>query len=759
MKWVKRGVLGLIGIALVTFVFLATWEPFMAHQSKAPDYREYSAEIVRSEYGVPMIYGETDADVAFGVAVAHAEDDFFTLQDVAAMAKGRYGAIAGPDGAQIDFVYHLIDARGTAKREFPKLPADTQALFNAYAAGLNHYAEQNPAEVKLANLFPVNGEDIAAGFTLRQPFFYGLANVIGPLVEGGELRKEFGPDIPGFPRPNSPAQQLRKELGEEIAHGFGIGDEHPNLVLPMGRAGDHMGSNAWAVKPEKTGGPTTLISNSHQPLRGGVAWYELGVQSGEGWHFTGANFPGSPFPFLGHNENLGWTNTVNRPDMTDVYELEMNEAGDSYRLDGKWYELDAKEVLLPVKMGPVTLPVTQTVYRSAHHGPVIKNDKGAFAIRYGGMDKADQLDAYYRLNKAKTFEEWEAQIARMAIPSTNFIYADIKGNIAYVYNAAIPNRPENVEANWRGVLDGSRSDLIWNGSVEYERIPKLINPASGWLYNSNNEPYTAAGEGSDLSPDDFSPVLGIELKQTNRSYRAYRMMSEAAVLDRKTLERIKYDTAYERLDYVDLLYDALEAMEVPSRMKQAGGPGGTLDDARNLMLKWDYSADGEGPADAIALLMILSYMGAEYNNTPVPDVTQKLEEARSHLIEHFGRLDPPMSELLRLRQGNVDLPLDGGSDTLRASTIWRMDDDGRLSLVHGDSFIQWVEWPADGGENGGRVTSRSIQPFGAATTRPDSKHFTDQMQLYVDHRLKPVHFFEEDVRANAGSTKVVTNAK
>lgn len=745
MKWIKRGALTAVGLLLAAFVFLATWEPFAARQSAAPEYREYSAEIVRSEYGVPMIYGETDADVAFGVAIAHAEDDFFTLQDVVAMSKGRYGAIAGQAGAQIDFAYHLIGARETAEREYPKLPADTRALLEGYASGLNHYAAQNPQEVKLGNLFPVNGEDIAAGFVLRQPFFYGLGNVIGPLVAGDPLRKEFGPDIPGFPRENSPAEQLR----EDLAQGQVARSEHPNLVLPMGSAGDHLGSNAFAVRPEKTGGPTTLISNSHQPLRGGVAWYEFGVQSGEGWHFTGANFPGSPFPFLGHNEHLGWTNTVNRPDMADIYQLEMNEAGDSYRLDGEWHKLEEKSVTLPIKMGPVTLPIIQTVYRSPHHGPVIKNDNGVFAIRYGGMEKAEQLDAYYRLNKTTNLEEWETQIARMAIPSTNFLYADKLGNIAYVYNAAIPNRPEDVEANWRGILDGSRSDLIWQGSVDYERIPKLINPASGWLYNSNNEPYTAAGEGSDLSPDDFSPVLGIERKQTNRSYRAYKLMSEADVLDRETLERIKYDTGYERLDYVDTLFGALEALEAE----------GELAEARDLLLTWDYTADNEGGADSLALLMILSYMGAEYNNTPVPDVAEHLQKAVDHLNEHFGRIDPPMSELLRLRQNGHDLPLDGGSDTLRASTTWRVDDDGRLSLVHGDSFIQWVEWPADGGPNGGRVTSRSIQPFGAATTRPESPHYTDQMQLYVDHKLKPVRFFEEDVREHAASSKVVTNKR
>jgi len=114
-----------------------------------------------------------------------------------------------------------------------------------------------------------------------------------------------------------------------------------------------------------------------------------------------------------------------------------------------------------------------------------------------------------------------------------------------------------------------------------------------------------------------------------------------------------------------------------------------------------------------------------------------------------------MSDLLRLRHGTsspfaVDLPLDGGSDTLRASTTWAMDDDGRLRLVHGDSFIQWVEW-----EQGQRVRSQSIQPFGSAITRPGSPHFTDQAQLFVDHKLKPVHFWREDVLRNAKSRYVV----
>ncbi|MEO1731366.1 MAG: acylase [Pseudomonadota bacterium] len=733
MSWLKRIGFGLAVVLVVIFITLATWEPIVASAAATSSDKAYRAEIIRDEFGVPHIYGKTDADVAFGVAVAHAEDDFFTLQDVIAMSRGRYGAIAGEEGAVFDYAYHLLDARGTAEAEYPKLPEDTRALFEAYAAGLNHYADEHSDEVKLSSLFPVNGEDVAAGFVLRQPFFFGLGNVMGPLVAGEELRREFGPDIPGFPRPPVNAE----EPAEEVAHK----GTHP---LPWGDDAGLLGSNAWAVAPAKSGGPTTLISNSHQPLRGGVAWYEFSVESEEGWHFTGANFPGSPFPFLGHNEHLGWTNTVNRPDMADVYKLEMDDGGTRYKLDGVWRDLVSKTVILPVRMGPVILPIFQTVHRSVH-GPVIENDKGFFAIRYGGIGKVDQLDAYYRINKATTFEEWEAQIARMAIPSTNFIYGDEAGNIAYVYNAAIPNRPEDIEANWRGVLDGSRSDLIWEGTVDYARIPKVVNPASGWVYNSNNEPYTAAGEGSDLDPADFSPVLGVERKQTNRSRRAYKLLSEAEVLDRATLEAIKYDTAYERASYVDTMMTALEGLEAE----------GELAEARDLLLAWDYTADNQGSADALAYMMIRDFMSAEYQNKgSYPDIAELLQKSVDHLNEHFGRIDPPMSDLVRLRQGDVDLPLDGGSDTLRAATTWRVEEDGRLSLVHGDSFIQWVEWPAPGSE-GERVTSRSIQPFGAATTRPDSPHYTDQMQLYVDHKLKPVRFWRDDVEANAKQRYVV----
>ena len=318
----------------------------------------------------------------------------------------------------------------------------------------------------------------------------------------------------------------------------------------------------------------------------------------------------------------------------------MDKSGTRYKLDGEWRDLESRDVTLPVKLGPLVLPIRRTVHHSVH-GPVIKNDNGAFAIRYGGIDNIGQLDAYYRLNKAKNFEEWRSILARMDIPSTNFVYADREGNIGYFYNAAIPARPKGPD--WRNVLDGSNSKLIWNETVDFEAIPKLVNPASGWLYNANNMPYSAAGPGSDLSPDSVAPELGVELKMTNRARRAEKLLAETPVIDRANLERIKYDTGYERVGYVADMLDAVAALDVSDDER--------LQRAQRLLANWDFTADSVGPGDALSLLMIRPWMSAEYQNKPLPDAREELQRSVDHLITHFGKLDPPMSELLRLRQG------------------------------------------------------------------------------------------------------------
>lgn len=727
-KWLKRSGWSVLAAILLVAVILASWEPFFAQQpGPPPPLRQYSAEIVRDEWGVPHIHGRTDPDVAFGVAWAHSEDDFSTLQDVVAMTRGRFGAVAGAEGASVDYVYHLFGARAQAERLYPGLPAETRALLDAYASGLNLYAKRHPHEVKLARLFPVNGEDIATGFALRQPFFAAIDRVLKPLVEGKDPVREYGPALDGKPAPSLEA---------------GGGDSLP-LPLPMGEDGALAGSNAFAIAPQRSNdGVTRLVSNSHQPYRGGVAWYELVIESDEGWHFAGATFPGSPYPFLGHNEHLGWTNTVNRPDLADVYKLVLSEDRADYRLDGKWLPLERRRVWLPVRFGPFVLPVLKTVARSAH-GPVIENATGAFALRYAGMDTIDSLTEYYRLTRATNFAEWQAALAMQAVPATNFVYADKAGNIAFVYNARFPLRKPG--ADWRGVLPGDRSDLIWQRPAPWSAVPQVVNPASGFVFNANNTPFVAAGAGSELDPKAFDPLLGIELDMTNRARRAVRLLSEPGPIGRARLEAIKYDTGYDNAGYVKWTLDGIAALDLRKEPELAR--------AQALLAKWDWTADGKGPADALAVMVLKPMMSASYGHRPMPRPRAVLTEAAAHLTKHFGRLDPPLGEVIRIRQGTVDLPADGGGDTLRAATTWTVDPDGRLSIKHGDSFIMFVEWP----KGGGPVRSQSIQPYGAATTRPASPHYADQADLFVRHGLKPVWFTRAEVAAHAVTRKVVSN--
>jgi acyl-homoserine-lactone acylase len=483
-RGLKRTGLGLLLLSLLILAALLVWERTGIERAEPPPAQAYDVEIVRDRFGVPHIFGAQDADVAYGLAYAHAEDDFATIEEVLAMTRGRLGAITGAEGAATDYVAALLDVRATVDRDYARQPADVRALLEAYAAGLNRYAQKHPGETRLDGLFPLNGKDVAAGFVLRSPFFFGLDTVIGALAQDEELRPEHGAPLPDAPN-----------------------------VTPAGPAEIEKGSNAFAIAPSRSAdGATRLVSNAHQPWSGGVAWYEAVVHSEEGWDFAGALFPGSPFPLLGHNRTLGWTNTVNRPDLIDVYKLTLDESGKRYLFDGKWLPLQSRRIWLKVGMGPAVLPVPATIHRSVH-GPVIVNKQGAFAIRYAGADQLGMIEQYYRLNKARNFAEWQGAMALQGVPATNFIYADAAGTIAYFYNALFPARRPGFE--YGKVLPGDRSAAVWRGSAPFSAVPRLVNPASGYLINANNTPFQAAGPGDELDPRAFSPLLGIETDFTN----------------------------------------------------------------------------------------------------------------------------------------------------------------------------------------------------------------------------------------------------
>ena len=704
----RRG-LKILAVLIVLLLGLSTvWEPYFATRQVPPvtPAKPYDARIVRDGFGVPHIYGHTDADTAYGLAYAHAEDDFTTLQDVVAMTRGRLGVIRGVKGSVVDYAGHLIGARITAENVYPQMQPNVRAMVDGYAAGLNRYAAAHPQEVKLEKLFPVSGEDVVAGFVLRSPFFFGLDDVIGALVEG-----------------------------KDPPHGTAT----PMPVTPVGDDPAMNGSNAFAVAPKRMAdGRTWLISNAHQPYEGDVAWYEAVVHSDAGLDMAGATFPGSPFIFLGHNRNLGWTNTVNKPDLIDVYKLTLNPAGDQYRLDGKWVPLQSRRVWLPLKWGWFTIPIPKTVYRSAH-GPVIVNAKGAYAIAYAGIDQARMIDQYYALTKAQTWEEWTKAMDMRGVPSTNFIYADKTGRIAYVYNALFPPRQPGYD--YTKVLPGDITRDMWSGSLSFVSMPKIVDPASGYVINANNTPFMAAGPGSELNPKAFSPYLGIEQQVTNRTVRAIELLSADTSLTPEELLTIKFDTAYTRDPryFPKRWFDKLLAADLRDEPDLVA--------AQKLLATWDFTSDGKGEADTLADALMRAANRTNYRNDPLPDPKVELRKTVDILTKHFGRLNVPLLEMQRLRRGTVDLPMDGGTDTLRATTSWDKEvlaRDGHGRVKHGDSFIMLINW-----DKAGKVSSRSIVPYGSATTRPESPHYTDQMQMFVDRKFKAVHFERADLIANA----------
>ena len=693
-KWLT-GLLSLLAVVAIVAVGLASWDNLTAHGSKPDPVRARIVRIVRDSYGVPHIFGKTDADVAYGLAVAHAQDDFPTLEEVIAAVRGRSGAITGQDGAKIDFATAFLDANSTADLNYEKLSPATRAVVEAYAQGLNDYADRHPSEQRLRGLFPINGKDIVAGFMLRSPFFFGLDRPLGALIAGEQPPRDAGPP-------------------------------------------DERGSNGFAVAGKRSAdGVTRLIVNSHQPWVGGVTWWEVVVHSEQGWDFAGALFPGAPYPLLGHNKTLGWTNTVNRPDLIDIYKLVLNDAGDQYRFDGKWLPLQTSRVWLRVKFGPFTLPIPRTLYRSVQ-GPVVKNANGAYALRYAGIGDVRQVEQYYRLNKARDFAEWQNVMAMQGISGTNFIYADAKGHIGMFYNARFPDRAKGYD--WKGVLPGDTSKTLWTSYLPWRADPMVIDPASGWVANSNNKPFIATAPADELDPAAYPAEMGIETYVTNRALRFETLFAEVpGPISREQLLRIKFDKGYDKASWAGDWLTKIAAVDTSKAPDLAA--------AQKLLASWDWKLDGSNKADTLATMVLGQASRAAYMNKPVPDAAPEFREAVDWLQGHFGRLDVPLGDFQRLRRGKFDLPVYGGPDTLRAIYGERAPD-GRRVGNNGDGFIMLIEWAPDG-----KVTSHSIHQFGAATLRTASPHYADQSAMFATEKWKPVEFETTGVELQAEAGK------
>ena len=724
MKRWQKIVLGIVAVLALAAAYIfwpqGVW-PFVVNLDELEAVNDsYNVVIRRDTFGVPHIFGQTDADAAYGLGYAHAEDDFLTIQQALVAARGKLGVAYGIDAAPNDYMVQLLRIWDVVDAQYDTIPPDIQAIMQGYADGLNYYAALHEDEVLLPELFPLSGRDVAAGFIHRVPIFFGLDGALGELF--AETRQRT---------------VSQKEIGDrrlEIA-------QSPISNLP--NTGKY-GSNVVAVGPERSAnGETFLAINSHQPWEGPVAWYEAHMVSEEGWNMVGGLLPGSPTITHGHNEHLGWAFTVNNPDLIDIYVLEMNpDNPDQYLFDGEWRDLEVGEAPITVTLfGRFRWTVKQEVLWSVY-GPTVRQDHGVYAIRYAGMGEIGHVEQFVRLNKATNLAEWQAAMRQGPLPMFNTGYADEAGNIFYVYNGRIPLRTEGY--NWEQYLPGNTSDTLWTEYLPFDALPQVSNPPSGFIQNANSSPYrTTLGAGN---PDEanFSPTLGINDTMSNRSLRALDLYGGDASITEDEFFAYKFDMTYHPEADVVRMVQMILAEPPPSDPDERA--------AYDLLASWDWQSTPDSTGATVAMLTLNFVLQADETEMSVSNMTggvfkavtvqNSFSQAVDLLLANFGTVEVPWQEVNRLVRGEVDLGLGGSPDVLHA-VYGELGEDGRFHGIAGDSYILLVTWQPDGS-----VRSQSIHQYGSATLDETSAHYADQAPIFVQRKLTPVWFTEADILAN-----------
>ena len=245
----------------------------------------------------------------------------------------------------------------------------------------------------------------------------------------------------------------------------------------------------------------------------------------------GASFPGSPTLFIGANEHLGWTHTVNYPDLADVFELTMHPDGKLlYRFDGNWETLQMRRKWVWVKvLGFIKIPIRKTFYWS-RHGPVIKNKRQYFAVRFPAIQDIRAAEQWYYMNKAKSFDEFNKALDMHAMPGLNLVYADRQDNIYYLSMGQFPYR--NPACNWQQVVRGDTSAYLWNAREFFpiDSLPQVLNPDCGYLFDTNNSPFDATCGSENVQMECINPTMGFADNDNNRSLRMQELFDQYDLL-------------------------------------------------------------------------------------------------------------------------------------------------------------------------------------------------------------------------------------
>ena len=715
------------GIAIIFTITVVTVNQYNTRNYKPEIFIEieknYSYEINRDKFGVPHVYGAKDKDAAFAFALAQAEDDLEHVEMMMKMSRGElsnftinsnsiaalYTLITGKgdilenleaiEGVELDFLFKFFNVKETVRQKIDEIPDETIEYIKGYADGLNFYAAKNPNLVD-QSLYPATVRDLVAGMTFRMPLFYGIDHSISELIS-----------------------LMDDEVKEVVKVKNALSNNH--VVASINSYFKPSGSNAFAVaKSRSQDNETLLVINSHQPLTGPVAWYEIHLKSDEGLNIMGGTFPGSPFIHVGFNENLGWGATVNQPDLADIYKLDLNpHDNNQYLLDGKWENFEEINQNFKVKLfGPFSINYPIPMHYSKH-GPVLKDNNKAYALRFVGMHDVNHSTAWLKMNKSKNLSQWLEALKMQEIASLNLVYADKEDNIYFVHNVKSPIRNSNYD--WKKVLPGNDSSLIWTEFHPFESIPQILNPSSGYIFSTNQNPFFVTAIEDNLMPENYNPTMGFQTRTTNRAYRAYELLDKDTSISFDEISQYKHDNKF---SYNSRQYRFM------SEIFNHKFSDTKLINAQEFLTEWDLGTDSNNLHAAFGVCILSPEWLAEITREPQPDPILTFTNCVDEFYKNFGTLSIKWSEVNFLERGTKLVHIQGGPDVLRAIYAPRSED-GILKAVAGDGLYIHLKW-----DSNKKQISKSIHQFGSATMNMNSPHYDDQINLFANEELKNTFF-------------------
>ncbi|MDP8981712.1 MAG: acylase [Acidobacteriota bacterium] len=693
---------------LISALFLA----LLPSLSASPEKLARSVTIYRDTWGVPHIYGPTDASCAFGYAYAQAEDNFWQVEDSYIRALGRAAEVHGESALNDDQLVRALGVTRLSKAEYERLTPRLKDVVDSTAAGLNYYLERNP-QVK---------PRVISKFEPWMIFAFNRYALYHQFI---------------FRKSGLNSADMAGALGQSpTAQNF----------QPLPALAETQGSNMWAVAPSKSAnGHAMLFINPHQPFFGVGQWYEGHVHSDEGLNMSGASFFGSAFPTIGHNDVLGWSHTVNAPDIVDLWEEAFENPQDplAYRYDGAWRKAEEWTEIIRVK-GANGLTEKSYTFRKTHHGPVVAKRNGKFlTVRMAQFEEGGQLAEWYAMSKARNLDQFKQAMSAVAVPMFNAVYADREGNIFYVYNGAVPKR--STKFDWSKAVDGSTSETEWHGYHSFNELPQMTNPKTGFLQNCNSTPFATTAFGN---PDarEYPPYMVGE-PDNARARISRRILFNKDKFTFDEWAKAGFDTyVIEAETEIPPLADAWDKAKTAK-----------LEEPVALLRNWDHVSR----IDSVPMTLYLLWHEKQKGTAVIPVAKPKqeplvsLEQVVADLEANFGTWKVPYGDLNRLerRQSGgaepfddaaVSLPVAGGpGDVGIVFNFYSRPQKGqkRRYGVAGHSFISVVEFaPAP--------KARSILVFGE-NSDTHSKHYFDQSELYAKQQFKPAWFDLAEIKANA----------